>query len=659
MPLQDHFPVIDDRRYGDILDEARARIPRYTPEWTDLNESDPGIIMLELFAWLTEMQLYRMAKVPELNFLKFLELVGIELEPAQAATVKITLSVSAGFPEPALTVPAKTQVAPEDPDADGPILFELDQSLVAIRARLVALQSEQGPALRDISSRNADTSVAFEPFGPSPAPGNALLLGFSEELPETTIRLSVWTPSAAGARSVSACFGASAYYVSARLAWELWDGREWQAMTLLADESAAFTRSGDILLHGPPSGTMKPATLGAVTEPYYWMRARIATAGYDRAPQILTVRTNTADATQAETLEFETLGASNGEVDQIVRLRDAPVLPGTLVLQVDEGNGYETWTEQADFYGSGPQDAHYVLNRATGEVRFGDGRRGRVPVANPHNSATIRARSYRVGGGGRGNLAAGKISVLQGSVRGIDAGAVTNLFAAAGGADEETLEAAIKRAPQALKTRERAVSNEDFEELAMRAADIARAKALPLFHPEFPSVQVPGVVSVVVIPDVDRPAPMPSAGTLKTVCAYLEPRRLLTTELYVLGPRYRQVQVTATLIAEDTADLAAVKSAAIDSLELYFHPLYGGEDSDPDKDGDDPERRGTGWPFGGDVYYSLLYRRLLGAGVRRIDSLTISLDGETCPPCTDVSLEDGALLTSGAHEIQVDYEVVL
>jgi predicted phage baseplate assembly protein len=519
------------------------------------------------------------------------------------------------------------------------------------------VQSDEGFGIRDLTPQNLEAEGAFQPFGPAAARDAALLLGFGEELPEATIRLRVWTPIPQQGRPAATCFARTPVLVSARLAWEVWNGAEWQALTLLKDDSGAFTRDGDILLNGPPPGRMVPLALGAVAEPRYWLRARIDSAGYEQAPELLLIRTNTIAATQAETLEFETLGGSNGEADQRLRLRDAPVLAGSLVLELDEGMGWQPWTEVPDFFGSGPDDAHYVLNRGTGEVRFGDGEAGRVPVANARNPANVRARSYRVGGGRRGNVAAGALSGLQSSVRGLDATAVTNPFGASGGGDEESVDAAIKRAPQALKTRERAVTGGDFEELAMRAANIARAKALPLHHPEFPGLEVPGVVSVIVVPDIDGPAPQPAAGTLATVCAYLDERRLLTTEVHVLGPTYRTVRVIAELVAEDSADLAEVKQAALDNLHLYFHPLTGGEDSDPDRPADDPERAGTGWPFGGDIYWSLLYRRLLRPGVRRVAALTIEVDGETCPVCSDVPLPDGLLLQSGEHDIRVDYEV--
>ena len=127
------------------------------------------------------------------------------------------------------------------------------------------------------------------------------------------------------------------------------------------------------------------------------------------------------------------------------------------------------------------------------------------------------------------------------------------------GRDEETLDEAKKRAPRTIKSRCRAVSVEDFEYLAMQASTIKRAKALPLFHPDFPGIKVPGVITVIVVPDGDDPAPTPSEGTLRTVCAYLDQRRLLTTELYVIKPSYQQVEIEAEVVADDNADLATVK----------------------------------------------------------------------------------------------------
>ena len=109
MPLENALPRIDDRNYDSLIAEVRTRIARYTPEWTpvwtDVNDNDPGITLAQVFAWLTEMLAYRMNHVPELNYIKFLQLIGIELHAAEPAQAEVTFPVQSGFAEPYVIVP--------------------------------------------------------------------------------------------------------------------------------------------------------------------------------------------------------------------------------------------------------------------------------------------------------------------------------------------------------------------------------------------------------------------------------------------------------------------------------------------------------------------------------------------------------------------------
>src|SRR6266853_2175493 len=89
-------PKLDDRTYADIVAEAMRLIPRYCPEWTDHNPSDPGITLLELTAWMTELILYRLNRVPEKNYVAFLNMVGIRLRPPQPARGLITFELVGG-----------------------------------------------------------------------------------------------------------------------------------------------------------------------------------------------------------------------------------------------------------------------------------------------------------------------------------------------------------------------------------------------------------------------------------------------------------------------------------------------------------------------------------------------------------------------------------
>jgi len=234
MPLQAAVPVLDDRRYDDIVAEIRTRIPRYTPEWrpqwSDLNDSDPGVILAQTFAWLADMLLYRMDQVPELQYLKFLQLVGIELLPAQPASTEITLAVAAGVTTPTVLVPPRTQASAASDDGT-PIVFETDSALTALTAELRAVQAYDGAVYEDETSTNQDPAAnpdGFFPFGEAPREDGALVLGFA--FPDTYPTPTVFTPvpidlaafavdSRGSSRVLEFSTAASRAYPPAKLQW--------------------------------------------------------------------------------------------------------------------------------------------------------------------------------------------------------------------------------------------------------------------------------------------------------------------------------------------------------------------------------------------------------------------------------------------------------
>jgi predicted phage baseplate assembly protein len=204
----------------------------------------------------------------------------------------------------------------------------------------------------------------------------------------------------------------------------------------------------------------------------------------------------------------------------------------------------------------------------------------------------------------------------------------------------------MRRAPGELRTRDRAVTASDFEVLAEATpgVQVRRAVALARTHPSFPGVQVPGCVTVIIIPESDSPRPQPSEATVRTVCAHLDVHRLLGSEIHVTGPRYRQVRVRTRLTVRPAADLGAVRRNVEDALTTFFHPLTGGDD-------------GTGWPLGGTIYFSLVYRAVLVAdpGVAVVEEVVIVLDDEDQPVCTDVPIGPLELLFSDGHDVTTEY----
>src|SRR5712671_2025040 len=316
MALKDAEPVIDDRRFDDIVEEIKTRIARYTPEWqpvwTDYNDSDPGITLAQLFAWLSEMLIYRMGKVPELNYIKFLELIGIELQAAQPARVDVTFPVSDTTAVPYVDVPPRTQVSANADDGGPPVVYETDKSARALTARLLSVQAFDAAVHRDVTAEN-DALLPYFPFGELALTDAALVLGFGfpnaypkpDEFPATTFDLAVYVQGESAAQPVVTCGPTqTTAYAPAKLQWEAWNGSEWQRMDALKDETLAFTRSGFITLRTPAVSVTKRDYFGTYpsdgSKPkLFWVRARLTKAQYETPPSIVAVRANTVSALQA------------------------------------------------------------------------------------------------------------------------------------------------------------------------------------------------------------------------------------------------------------------------------------------------------------------------------------------------------------------------
>jgi len=660
MPLT--APKLDDRRFADIVAEAKTLIPRYAPEWTNFNESDPGITLVELFAWMTEILVYRLNQVPDRNYVKFLQLIGIELSPASPAKAELTFSLSRDDLS-SVIVPLGTQVGAASSSGQ-PIIFETDEALIAIGAKLVAVQTYDGFGYTSQTKKNAVAGQWFYPFGVKPKPGNALLLGFSSPVPLPTAQINLAFSLFQDGLTPPIMKCGTSIPPPANLIWEYWSGAQWQGINIDNDDTRAFSQAGHVLFPGPGTAAVV-GQVGNVPDNLFWIRARVDSASYEMPPQISAIRTNTISATQAITFTDEVLGTSNGLPNQSFQVANTPVMvldtpvqassSGVKVsitsvrLEIDEGNGFLVWQEVEDFFSSGPNDRVFTIDRNTGVITTGSGEHGQIPVINQLNSApNVIARTYRAGGGGQGNVAADSVNQLQTSVPSVDT--VTNFDPATGGTDEESVADAKLRATSALQSKDRAVTPDDFTYLATQApgANVKRADALALYHPDFPNGPIPGVVTVIVVPNSPDPAPTPNQTTLKAVCAYLDSHRLLTSEVYVVGPVYRKIKIQVQLVVNPSFDLATVKNQVQENLTAFFDPLIGGTGK-------------TGWPFGGTVYYSNVYRVIIETdGVLRIqdNQLLILLDDQMQTFCRDVNINKAELLYNdpNGHEVDVSYD---
>jgi predicted phage baseplate assembly protein len=309
------------------------------------------------------------------------------------------------------------------------------------------------------------------------------------------------------------------------------------------------------------------------------------------------------------------------------------------------------WHEVADFYGSGARDRHYTLNRLTGEIQFGDGLNGLIP---PTGIGNVRMTRYQTGGGTIGNRAASTIVQLKTTVPYIEK--VTNSEAAAGGADAESLDSLVERMPRTLRHRGRAVTLEDYEDLAKLASpDVARARCIPLrnlqevsssvIEADNPQPLEPGVLSLIIVPYSNHPKPLPSLELLNRIQRYLQANSSMTARVVVVPPHYLSVNITTDLAVTSLEGASAVEQAVERKLSRFLHPLTGGLD-------------GNGWDFGREPHKSDFYRQIESVpGVDHVRSLKVELiadePGQDVPSLQRTGL---FLVYSGKHTVNLMFE---
>jgi predicted phage baseplate assembly protein len=641
-------PNLDDRRFQDLVDDAKRLVQARADGWTDHNVSDPGVTLIEAFAWMTDQLLYRLNRVPDRNYVKFLELIGVRLYPPAAAQAPVTFWLSA--PQAAtVTIPAGTEVATVRTGEQLPTVFSTteDRPIVTCSVSKVGSMID-GKSLRDHSDALSMKNGIF-PFSSPPKPGEVLLVGLSDAVPACVVNL----------RLTARIEGVGVNPDDPPLAWEAWTGEDWAPCELERDSTGGINRDGDVVLHVPRghvASTIEKVKAG-------WLRARITDPregqpAYSASPEIrgLSGYTigGTAAAMNAELIRNEVLGTVEGVPGARFRLKRAPVVAAEkpLVVEVSDGDDWQEWSQRPNFAASSESDRHFVLDAASGEIQFGPAVRMADGVlrgygAVPPRGAVVRIPLYRSGGGSGGNVATGSLAVLKASIPYV--ARIQNRRPAQGGVDGEDLEMAKVRGPILLRTRDRAVTTEDFEHIAREVApEVARVKALASSDGADA-----GTVRVLVVPAVPAGGGrltfdqlVPADDTLERIARRLDESRLVGTRVVVEPPAYRGVTIEAKVRAHRRTDPIRVQEAALDALFSYFHPTIGGPD-------------GAGWPFGrpilaGEVHTALQKVR----GTEIVEEVRLygadPVTGERGKPTDRLELEANTLVFSYDHKVAVE-----
>lgn len=652
MPLS--IPAIDDRKYQDLLDEALARIPVHNPEWTNFNKSDPGVTIIEVFAFLAENILYRSNQIPERNRVKFLQLLGLPLQPASSARGLVTFSnergplqtftLNAGLEVRAGQVPFRTELGIDVLPVEAQVYYKrrLENPTAQVKDYYRQLYASfAGPQVDDsqlrfyqtvpltlretddvdLGNETVDGSLwvallaraTDKPFDQAivsareAIAGKTLALGVVPSLTNAARRLSPGGPASSEGVTLLQFLmpKVAADGVMERDA----AGTPTPRYQLLDAGSTTdvLNEPGIVQLVLPPASELRlwesidPLEAGVGDLPpaledtnlservITWLRVRSPAAAQ---AHLLWVGINAAPVTQRARVSNELLPAGTGEPDQAVALTNKPVIPGSVSLNVTARGQTSEWKEIDDLLSAGPEvpvpdprlppgapapaplpSEVFALDPEAGQLRFGDGTRGKRPP----RGAVLRA-SYDYGMGAAGNVGAGSVNAGPSLPAGIK---VTNPVRTWNGSRAETTDEGEKQIALYLQHRDRLVSASDFETVVSRTpgVDIGRVEIIPAYNPELTPNEpgdAPGAVTVMVIPNYDpqQPAaPQPDKLFLDAICSYIDPRRLVTTEVFLRGPVYKPIWVSVGINVVAGVGIAQVREAVRQALLQFLAPL--------------------------------------------------------------------------------------
>jgi predicted phage baseplate assembly protein len=178
-------PDLDDLRHDRVVAHLRRQIPIHAPEWTDHNDSDPGVTLIQLFGYLAEQIGYRLNQVPEKSYIEFLKLIGIRLRPAEAARTTMAFVLAKPELAEAFSVPRGSRIKAKTSTGTAPV-FETDVDADVVPAQLAALVTTRSPDIRDIA---LTASGSREPIADDQTSGSYVPARFSLVWNGTTPRL--------------------------------------------------------------------------------------------------------------------------------------------------------------------------------------------------------------------------------------------------------------------------------------------------------------------------------------------------------------------------------------------------------------------------------------------------------------------------------------
>lgn len=591
---------LDDERFEEILEKARKMIPGIHPEWTDFNYHDPGITLLELFAWMKEMQQFHMDQIGENHKKKYLQFLGFTRRDRIPARALLTAQAA----ENGFLLKGSRFYADS-------ICFETrEQEYLQKTEILEGVREADGKLQRfDLNPEKKRSRISV--FGQTPQGGETFSFGMSAPLVchvEQHLYVQIFDGYPVPRNPVEPD---DSFLPLAKIQVEALTENGYEPVSLREDGTMALLFSG--FLRFSLKKPMKEF------QGKYWLRLRLLESGYETAPEMEAVSFHTFPVRQIRTLaespdvfmregtfdldsQLAVTGKielyrkepegyrrweapvekSRGEQGVTLRVPDAgketgPIravcyepefslkrevgegtgfpfqtyeleIPGlcreglSVMVETDPGSGlYREWTQVENFDASGPEDFHYRVEN--GSLVFGDCFHGCAP----EGRIFLGACHTSLGAGG--NVKAGAIGIREEDswIR-----QVTNEEKAQGGQAEETFSQCRLRLQESLHRTERAVTYEDYEELVRRTPGlrVRAVKAVPVTALKRPDGSMEeSRVAIAVVPYSPVERSQPSPAYLENILRMLEPRRMIGSRVQILPSEYIGISVFAEVTA--------------------------------------------------------------------------------------------------------------
>lgn len=533
---------LDDLTYEQIVNRCISRIPAMTDQWTDFNSHDPGITVLQTYAWLVDMLNYYMSATGDVHVQKYLKLLGITPNAAKESESYVMLEnlpekvfLKKGTRFYAGNIPFELE---EDTDYQCNRFISYIQETDGLGMDLTAFAGSDGETIEVFSEQFLEKSIAYFGFEKALNGSDQLYINVKEQQKRNP-------------------FGAEFRFCD--LKWEYYTEEGWKSVNV-TDETCGFLKSGFVKIHftEPMTKWKHPDSF----EQAYYIRCILEKNAYDCMPQIGQIYVNPLKVIQkftvckeGELLEYLQIGTTDGCANQNVLFDYPETNRFSLLLMKDEEHPEEAeiWKmadclEEADY-----KDQVFTYDFDTKMICFGDGIHGMVPVQNQKIFVTGLELSLLE----KGNVLAGEICGTD--CIEIQGAKIYNPSASTGGKNRETLEEMKKRMEDTLFIQNRLASEQDYEDIILKTPGLM----LDLVH------VIPGTVygelhrkncglnevMAVVKPYGKGVTPKLSVVYKKMIEQYIENYRLINTKVSVVSPIYVGIEVNGKIhLEKNTAE---------------------------------------------------------------------------------------------------------